>query len=325
MRKPGFLKAAFVYTAYLLLVCIGCTRSSQPIIAFIPQTTADDLWEPAHQGALDATKATAYSIYWNGPTSDDDIQTQIGLLDEAVDRHAAGIILAPNHSLALMIPVLRATSRNIPIVVIGSPLSLSASSRLFYVLNDEEEEGRIAARRIGEQLDDKGSVAILGLNPDNGGEFQRMRAFEATLLHEFPHITILARYLTSSSQAQAEQIAHRVVTGNHRPDAILAFTRKSTLGALRAIESGGKGKRIILVGCDQNYALLYYLSQGKVDSIIAENTYEMGFQAAQVILSAGSGNHPADMSYVKPILITRENMSSPVLLNILTHDARVRH
>lgn len=324
MRDSAYFKATIVYILYVL-VCAGCDHSSPPTIAFIPQTTADDLWEPAHQGSLDATKATGYSIFWNGPTSDGDVQTQIDLLDEAVERHAVGIILAPVDSLALMTSMQEAASSNVPTVIIGSPLPSKASKNLFYVLNDEQEEGRIAARRIGEQLGDKGSVAILGLDPNDSGQFKRVRTFEATLLQQFPHITIHSRYLTSSSEAQAEQIAHSVVTGTQRPDAILALTRRSAMGAIRAMESRGKGTRIILVGCDQNYALLYDLSQGKLDSIIAQNTYEMGFRATQFILAARTGGHPTGTDYVKPILVTRENMSSPDLLNILTHDARVRH
>jgi ribose transport system substrate-binding protein len=325
VRKWGFPKSTLAVISGLLAACLSCARSSLPTIAFIPQTTADDLWEPAHLGSLDATTKTGYSIYWNGPTSNNDIQTQIDLLDEAVDRHSAGMILAPDHPLALMMPVRRAVMSGMPLVVIGSPLPLVPSGKLFYVLNDEEEVGRIAARRIGEQLDGKGFVAILGLNPDNGGVFLRMRSFEVTLTQEFPGITILSRHMGSNSEAQAEQAAHALLTGSRRPDAILALTRTATTGALRAIENGGQSKRIILVGCDQNYGLLYNLSLGKIDSIIAENTYAMGYQAAQLILSARSESSGASTVYIKPILITRANLYSPELLNVLTHDARVRH
>jgi ribose transport system substrate-binding protein len=239
-----------------------------------------------------------------------------------VSRRSAGIILAPNHPLALMTTVRKAVLLGIPTVVISSPLPLAASNRLFYVLNDEEEEGKIAARRIGLRLNGKGSVAILGLNSDNNDLLSRMRSFETTLTLEFPHIMIHSRHLESSSEAQAEQIAHGLLAGERIPDAIVALTATATTGAVRAIEDDSLRKRIVLVSCDQNYESLYSLSLGKVDSIVAENTFAMGYQAAQLILAAKSGSLETGTYYVKPVLVTRDNMYSPQLFHILTYDTR---
>jgi ribose transport system substrate-binding protein len=268
---------------------------------------------------------SAYSIHWTGPTSLNDIQAQINLLDRAIDRRSAGIILAPNNPLALMMPVRRAVLLGIPTVVIASPLPLAASNKLFYVLNDEEEEGKIAARRIGVRLNGRGSVAILGLNPDDGGLLPRMRSFEGTLRREFPGIAILSRHLESNSEAQAEQTAHALLTGSRSPDAILALTDTATRGVVQAIGDNNRDKRIVLVSCDQGSETLYSLSLGKVDSIVAENTFEMGKQAAELILSARSGNTAGGTMSIKPLLITRENMYSPELLHILTQDVRTRY
>ena len=161
MGKRSLLKLALSLAGCLLALCLGCARTFRSTIAFIPRMTADDLWESARVGSMGATEKSGFAIYWNGPTSDNDTQAQIALLDDAVARRPAGIILAPDNSLALISPVKRAASRGIPIVIVGSPLPFSASGNLFYILNDEEEEGRIAARRIGDRLHGRGSVAIL--------------------------------------------------------------------------------------------------------------------------------------------------------------------
>ena len=312
-------------TSALLAGVLSCARKSHPTIYFISQTTADDLWEPARVGALDGTVNSPYSIHWTGPPSVNDIQAQIHLLDVAVDRHVAGIILAPSHPLALMMPVRRAGLLGMPVVVIASPLPLAALNNLFYVLNDEVEDGKIAARRIGSRLEGKGSVAILGLNPDDGGIFTRMQAFEATLAREFPNVKILSRHLEPNSEAQSEQTARALLSSNASPDAILALTGTATNGVLQAIGNTDQGKKIILVSCDQRTGTLYYLSLGKVDSVIAENTYAMGSRAAEMILEARSGRPMGDTLRIKPILITRENMYSPELFRILTQDLRERY
>ena len=222
-------------------------------------------------------------------------------------------------------PVRRAGLLGIPVVVIASPLPLAAANSLFYVLNDEEEEGKIAARRIGSRLNGKGSVAILGLNPDDQGIFTRMQAFEGTLVREFPNVKILSRHMEPNSEAQSEQTARALLTSHVSPDAILALTGTATNGVLRAIGNTDHGKKIILVSCDQRTGTLYYLSLGKVDSVIAENTYAMGSRAAEMILEARSGRTMGDTLRIRPILVTRENMYSPELFRILTQDLRERY
>jgi len=144
-----------------LLLAAGCTQGPRAI-AFIPPETADDLWEPAHVGAENAARGSGFRIYWNGPTRPDDVQRQILVLDRAIRRGDQGIVIAPGQSLALMTPVLRAISAELPTVVLGSQLPMPASGTLSYVLNDEEEEGRIAAARLCERLRGRGSIAVLG-------------------------------------------------------------------------------------------------------------------------------------------------------------------
>jgi ribose transport system substrate-binding protein len=306
----------------VLLLATACKRQSPPTIAFIPQTTADDVWEPAHMGALDEAKQTEYRIYWNGPTSEDDIHTQISLLDRAIDRNDAGIILAPDQALALMMPVQKAVLRNIPTVVVGSPLRLPATGKLFYVLNDEDVEGKIAARRIGQQIHGKGTIAVLGLNPDMAGLILRMHSFEITLGREFPHITIVARHMGAYNEEQAEQSARDTLTSNPHLNAIFALTRTATTGAFHALKDSGRSKYVMLIGCDQKYQLLYYLSQGEIDSIIAENTYEMGHQAVRMIIAERMGRLVPNLVQIRPVLITRENMYSRDYTDLLIHDGR---
>ena len=155
--------------------------------------------------------------------------------------------------------------------------------------------------------------------------FARMQAFEGTLAREFPNVKILSRHLEPNSEAQSEQTARALLTSSPSPDAVLALTGTATSGVLQAIGDTNRGKKIILVSCDQRTGTLYYLSLGKVDSVIAENTYAMGSRAAEMILEARSGRPMGDTLRIKPILITRENMYSPELFHILTQDLRERY
>ena len=161
-----------------MMAVTSCHSSRHPTIAVIPRTTALILWEAEHAGAELSAKRTGFNIYWNAPTSEDDVDKQIAIIKQAVDRGAEGLVLAPDQALALMVPVRDVIARGIPTVVISSPLAIPPGGKLSYILNDEDETGRLAAERIGSILHGEGSVAILGIDPDVTGIIHRTQAFE---------------------------------------------------------------------------------------------------------------------------------------------------
>ncbi len=267
-------------------------------------------------------QGSGYHLYWNGPTDDADVQGQIALLDTVIARKYQGIILAPDQSLALMMPVRKALQRGIPAVVVGSSLPLRAEGKLFYVLTDEKEAGRLAARRIGQQLHGRGQVAILGIDPQATGIIERVQAFAATLDNEFPQIQIVAKRADSQSEPQAEQSTEDTLRAYPQLTAIFALTRISTTAASEALQQSNRGQRVLVIGCSQRYELLYYLSQGWLDSLLVENTYRMGREAVRTLIDEDAGRRPPSVQFVKPVLVTRENMYNPALLPVLTHLGR---
>ena len=82
------------------------------------------LWDAAHAGAEIAASRTGSTIYWNAPMREDDVAAQVRLVDQVVSSNRyEGLVIAPTQALSLISPVRRALSRNIPTVIIDSPLS----------------------------------------------------------------------------------------------------------------------------------------------------------------------------------------------------------
>jgi len=319
-RKHNRSRAVQVGALLVLLsALLGCAHQP-PTIALIPEEP-DDLWEPAHIAATNAARRSGFDLYWNGPTRRHDVQRQILILDHAIQKGVQGILIAPAEPLALMTPVQRTVSKGLPTVILGSPLPLPATGTLSYVLNDEDEEGKLVARRLGERLHGRGSVAVLGVHPGSASLFLRLRAFENALTVEFPGMTITSARMGSADEAEAEQTARELLNSEPNIDAIFALSAVATLGAFRALRDEQNSK-VLLVGCDQQYDLLYYLSLGKIDSIVAENTYEMGELGMKMVIARKRGENPSQVIKVKPVLVTLENMSAPEFVPILIHDWR---
>ena len=96
----------------------GCRPSGPPVIAVIPRTSGTMLWEPVANGAQVAASKLNMRIYWNASTREDDVDGQIALVERVTAGPYRGLVLAPNHTLALLTPVRRALARGLITVVL---------------------------------------------------------------------------------------------------------------------------------------------------------------------------------------------------------------
>ena len=300
----------------LWLLALGCTgcRRTPPTVAVIPRTCGTALWEPEHAGAAAVARSAGLNLYWNAPMRDDDMQTQISLIEKSVDRGMAGIIISPIQTLPMRTPIRRVVAQDIPVVVIDTELGIPSGPRLGYVLNDEHVGGRIAARRVGQILGGKGSIGIVGMQPELHSNTVRERSFESTLNAEFPGIHIVARRLGLPSMPQEQHNAEELLAGNESLDAIVALSLAATRGTYYALAEFGKARKIKLVGFDQD--LIPPIRDGGIDSVVVQNTFEIGRIAMELMnreIRGASG--PAEYS-VEPVLMTRENVDSPEMRQI---------
>ncbi len=314
-------------TVLISIVCLVALRGvfaagSGQTIAFIAQTTGNELWEAAHTGARKAASRDGFRIYWNAPTRSDDVERQIELIESAIRQKDAGLVIAPAQYLALISPLREALARHIPVAVVGSSVPIPPGNGLVFVLNDDGAMGQMAARRIGVLLHGSGSIALLGVNPNLTGNWIRYKSFESTLAIEFPHISIAERKTSSPTFEEAAENAEQILLRNPRLDAIVSLTSTDSEGALTALRLLHRTGSVRLLGCDQELDLMEGIRQGEVDSIIAENTYAIGQRAEEAIAALRQG-HPFDPTVLVPsVLITRDNIDRPEIQQVLSGDSR---
>jgi ribose transport system substrate-binding protein len=311
--KPVALRAL---TAALLIfsACAGCRRA-QPTVAVIPRTCGSALWEPEHAGAAAVARARGLDIYWNAPMRDDDIQTQISLIEKSLDRHYSGIIVAPIETLPMRTPIRRVLARGVPAVVVDTELGIAPGPLLSYVLSDEQAGGRMAARRIGSILGGHGDIAIMGINPPLMSNIARERSFEDTLSREFPAIHVAIRKFGLSSVPQEQQVAEQLLSSDEKIDAIVALSLASTRGAYYALVEFEREKAVKLVGFDQD--LIPPIRTGGIDSVVIQNTYEVGRLAMDLMDREIHRQGGSTEILVQPVLMTRDNVDSPEVRQIL--------
>jgi ribose transport system substrate-binding protein len=307
--------SGITFSAVLLITLSACKREPTAV-AVIPRACGTALWEPEHAGAAAAARARGMTVYWNAPTRTNDVQKQIALLEKVVAQHYRGIVLAPDETLALRTPIKRALATHIPIVVVGTELGIDPDSNLSYVLNDEAAGGRLAARRLGLILGGHGTVAVLGIDPKLRSMTLRDKSFEDTLAVEFPHISVVARRPGQASAAQEQETTEELFQSGTAFDALVALSAEATRGAYYALIELNQAGAIHLIGFDQD--LLPPIRNGGLDSVVAQDTYEIGRLAINQIDGKLHGTTVPEKVIVQPKLLTRENMDSSEMRPVLT-------
>ena len=323
MRIPVWTRGAAGVAACLLLCSgAGCRPSAPASIAVIPRTSGTILWEPENVGAQMAAAELGESIYWNASTREDDIDGQIALVDRMRSGQYRGLVLAPDHSQALITPVRRALASGLPIVIVGSPLPIPPGENLAYVLNDEQEGGRLAAQRVGmllrKQPGGQGAppreVALIGIDPDIAGIMTRAQSFERALTTVDPLAHIAVRRMGTFNFGHEQEGAEELLRANPELDVIVAFTSPSTRGAISTIQNRPESHLVKVIGFDPD---TLPFENPSLDSVIVEDTRAMGERAVRLIHARLGGQPFPPRLELKPTLVTRENLSSPAVQEML--------
>jgi ribose transport system substrate-binding protein len=280
-----------------------------PTIAFIPQTAGPMLWEVEHFGATTAAEKLKCHLYWNAPTSENDMAGQVSLIDKVSRGKYQGLVLAPNHTLGIRAPVSRALAAGLPVVIVSAQLELPAGDKLGYIVNDDEKMGELAAAEIARLIQGRGSVALVGIARYAPGVMSRVRGAERVLADRFPDIRVVSRLAGTYDTSRAEELTNDAVDAHPGLNAILSFTAAATRGVHAALQSRSL-HAIQLVGCEQDSDLIGYVGTGEIAAVLAENTYRMGYEAVGLIADSLEGKPLPARSVVAPLLITKQNFNS---------------
>jgi ribose transport system substrate-binding protein len=281
-----------------------------PTIAFIPQTAGPMLWEVEHFGATVAAEKLKCHLYWNAPTSENDLAGQVSLVDKVGRGRYQGLVLAPNHTLGIRAPVRRALAAGLPVVIVAADLELPAGNNLGYIVNDDEQMGELAAAELARLIHGKGSVALVGIARYAPGVMSRVRSAERFLAGRFPEIRVVSRLAGTYDTSRAEELTNDAIDAHPGLNAVLSFTASATRGVYAALKSRSLQQSIRLVGCEQDSDLIGYVGTGEIAAVLAENTYRMGYEAVGLIADSLAGKPMPARSVVPPQLITKQNFNS---------------
>ncbi len=270
-----------------------------------------------HTGTLVAAQQRGFRVYWNAATREDDVGRQIELVQQAERRKPIGVVLAPDHTAALLTQVRTLVDSGVPVVIVESRLPLPPGPNLTYIVSDHQNAGKEAADRIAATVPEA-HIAVLGLNPDIAGNMETMEGFERRLAAAAPHALITQKRFSRFNRQESEGQMEAILDLDPSVNVVFALSPSSLLGALDAVQRRRPSHHIRLIGCDQDMDLIEPLRSGQIDALILQDTYREGLLAVDAIAEHLRTGHWPPEVITDVRLITRGDLRDSAVQRSLT-------
>ena len=108
-----------------------------------------------------------------------------------------------------------------------------------------------------------------------------------------------------------------MVRRNPERSVVFAPSLSGTRAVYATLQQQGLLHRIQLVGCDQDTDLYEGIRRGEIAALIAQNAYQIGYQAAQMLVRFKQQGRAMQHIVIRPLLLERTNLDSEMTTHFL--------
>jgi ribose transport system substrate-binding protein len=242
-------------------------------IAVIVKTNNSSYWQVVNKGAQAAAKELGISITYDGPSAETDINNQVSLVENAINRKVKGIVLAPCDPTGLVKVSEKAKARKIALVGIDSALNTKVDS---FLTTNNVAAGKKAADELIKRAGKTGKVALMLYVAGAGSCVDRAKGFTAEIKAK-TKMKIVGPLYSDSDSAKALNQMTDVLSSNPDLKAVFAANEPTAIGVAKAIETSGKAGKLVAIGFDGAPILQDYVKKGVLQGIMVQSPYNMGY------------------------------------------------
>lgn len=327
----------------------GLSLEPGSYISIIGRYSDDSYWKEVEDGAkqaiADLNSMLGYKgddkikLVYSAPEVRDDVDEQVNILDEELNRYPSAIGIAAIDTTACMIQFDLAAENNIPIVTFdsGSDYQYIAS----HIATDNAAATQTAATQLAYAIEEEGEVVVFVQDSISMTAKKRLQGFLDTISANFPNISVVQIYQFDQLDAMRETIVNEknaalaegeegIKAEDLSQDDVIQYiiekypnlkgiyatnldTTQAVAGVLKKMEKTD----LKFVGFDGGEEQMKLLEDGTLEGLIIQNPYGMGYAtvvaAARVALGLGNESF-VNSGYT---WVTKDNMNSNEIKGML--------
>lgn len=247
------------------------------------------------EGAKQAGKEIGASVEVTNPTSPTDAMMQVQMVEDMVAKGVDVLVIVPNQPDTLSAALAKAQEKGVAIV--AADTDFEYEHKVAYAGTGNEAAGETVAEYLIKELPENANVIVMR-GPLGGVSFDQ-RVAGVTKKLEAEGVNILeivdAESMADKAAAKTEDLIQKY---GEQINAIICLDDNMTPGAVTAIKQAGMTGKILVTGFDAGSSVLEMIQSGDVLLDVAQNPYEMGYQA----VLAGAKAHAGEA--VDPVIDT---------------------
>ena len=287
-------------------------------IAVIVKTANSDFWQNVRKGATQsASELKGYTSSFQGAASDTDLAGQVALVENAVNRKVAAIVLAPSDPEALIPAIKKAWEAHIPVILIDS--AAADSGKAYYqsfLATDNNKAGELCAQALIDKIGTTGKIAIMSYTAGSGSEIGRVGGFRK-YIEAHSKLQIVGPFYSNSQMGTALNQTTDVLAANADLKGIFGANEPTAIGMGRALVQSGKAGKVVAIGFDGNADLQGFVKDGTLTAIAVQSAYQMGALGVKTAVQVLDKKSVPKFLDTGVVMVTKTNIDTPEAKNVL--------
>ncbi len=297
-------------------VMAGVAGARELNLGVIPKSNGGEFWETVKKGALQAGADLGVRIRWEGTVSETEIAEQNKIIENMVNLGVDGLAIAPLNRVAQRKQVEQAVKAGIPVVIFDSAVDGKAHSS--FVATDNEKAGALGGRHLVSLLGQKPArVMCMRFVQGTGSTEARAQGF-IQVAKEAGYTVVADPYpdtgtIEGCKTAAANTLEKFVKGGVLELDGVFAANLYSALGvaaALEDLQKAGIKTNVRFVGFDTSKKLVEDVQAGRIDALVAQDPYRMGYLAVETITKVVKGESVDAVTDTGAVLVTKDGLAN---------------
>lgn len=318
-------------------------------ISIIGRNSGDSYWKEVEEGAKRAVEDINDMLGYKGeekvrlnfsaPSERDNVDEQINILDEELARYPIAVGIAAVDINACEVQFDLAAENNIPIVTLDSGSSYHGI--VASCSTNNVEAAKTAATKLSSAIENYGEVAVFVQDSKSMTAIDRERGFVDEIKAAHPDVSVVKVYHMDELAEMAKQIADEKNAGKAETDPkveetsitqqdVVKYilekypnlkgiyaTNLDTTKLVTDVITELKIDDLKIIGFDGGSSQMKLLKEEKVEGLIIQNPYGMGYAtvvaAARAVLEMGN-EAVIDSGYT---WVTKDNMNKKVIKRML--------
>ncbi len=217
-------------------------------IAIVVKNTTNPFLLKSIAGAEKAAADMGFECISLAPATQDSLEEQVKLIEDAIQQGVQGIILHPIDSNGIMPAIRKCDEAGIPVACIGTP---AANETFMRTGVDYTSTGVTIATMVAEKLGGKGKLIILEGPPGAQNAQERLAGIKQALAN-YPDIEVVASQTTNFKRTEGMQVTENLLQKYPDVNAIIGCNDESSLGAIQALKAAGLEGKVVIGSFDGN-------------------------------------------------------------------------